>query len=227
MKGPQHHRRHADRTGGGNHRSVGIDRGQAHTLEAVTAALILLGSIVFALQSTAVTPLSASTSSQHIENQQAAMGEGVLAAAAADGSLEDTVLYYNDSNGCFHGSRACPSYAYTDGGPPTAFGQTLNETFRDRGIAFNLNVLYLDEATEGTGARDYEKRRIVHFGDPSDHAVTVRQTVTLYDDDRLRDADGQKRDTTLDEAEAFYAPNVEEETSVYTVVQVEVEIWRM
>ena len=205
----------------------GSDRGQAHTLEAVTAALILLGSIVFALQSTAVTPLSASTTSQHIENQNAAMGEGVLAAADESGALEDAVLYYDDEEGCFYGSQACPSYAYADGGPSITFGETLNDTFRDQGIAFNLNILYLGNESDVTGVRSLEKRQVVNFGDPSDHAVTVRHTVTLNDGDLLRDEDGEKTGTELQNAESFYAPNVNEDGSVYNVVQVELVIWRM
>lgn len=207
-------------------RTLRLERGQAHTLEAFTAALILLGSLVFALQATAVTPLSASTSSQHIENQQAAMGEGMLAAAAANDSLKESVLYFDDSSGCFHGSTACPSFAYTDGGPPTTFGETLNETFKDRGVATNVNVLYLDEADGEAGVGDLEKRRMVNFGDPSDHAVTVRHTITLHDDDVLRDEDGELTETTLADAD-FYAPNIDENGSVYNVVQVEVVIWRM
>ena len=205
----------------------GRDRGQAHTLEAVTAALILLGSIVFALQSTAVTPLSASTASQHIENQNAAMGEGMLAAADKNGTIEDALLYYDDERGCFHESQACPSYAYADGGPSTAFGESLNQTFRDQGIAFNLNIIYLGNESEITGVRNLEKRQVVNFGDPSDHAVMVRHTVTLYDDDLLRDEDAEKTGTELQNAESFYAPNINEDGSVYNVVQVELVIWRM
>ena len=222
-------RRKAQADSGSDRRQAGFwsDRGQAHTLEAFTAALILLGSMTFALQSTAVTPLSASTASQHIENQQAAMGEGVLASAAANDTLEDTVLYYDHEDGCFHESEVCPSFAYTDGGPPTEFGETLNETFKERGVAFNLNLVYLDDEDETTGVRSLDKQRMVNFGDPSDHAVTVRHTVTLYDDDVLRDEDGEKTETELQDAQNFYAPNVDEEGSVYNVVQVEVVIWRM
>lgn len=201
-------------------RTLRLDRGQAHTLEAVTAALILLGSIVFALQSTAVTPLSASTASQHIENQQAATGEGMLAAAAANDSLRGTLLY-TDDEGCFHGTERCGSYISE--GPPTTFGESLNETFVERGIAVNVNVLYLER-----NSTDIEKHQIVDFGDPSDHAVTVRQTVTLYDDDVIRDEDGEKTDVELQDLDDdWYAPNVDENSSVYNVVQVEVEIWRM
>ena len=79
-------------------------RGQAHTLEAVVAALIVLAGIGFALQLTAVTPLSASTSSQHLENQLKATGQGVLASTAASGDLGRAVRYWNGSTEQFHGA---------------------------------------------------------------------------------------------------------------------------
>ena len=107
------------------------DRGQAYALEAIVTSLILLSGLVFALQATAVTPLSASTSSQHIENQQAATAEGVLATAADDGSLRVAVLNWDDGDGEFHGSDADRSY-YTNTAPENGFGDLLS---RALGIA--------------------------------------------------------------------------------------------
>lgn len=198
-----------------------MNRGQAHTMEAVAASLILLGGLVFALQSTVVTPLTDSTASQHVENQLSAEAEGLLEAAAEDGSLKETTLYWNNSGECFHDAEVCGSYGYTDGGPPTSFGESLNETFRDRNVAFNVNVMYLSQG----GAISSEE--MVRSGHPSDHAVTVRQTVTLTDDDRLIDRDGEKKDLQLEDADGFYAPNRAVNDSVYNVVQVEVVLWRM
>lgn len=202
-----------------------MSRGQAHTLEAVAAAVIVLGSVVFALQSTAVTPLTASTASQHIENQQGEVGKGLLDAAAANGSLKNVLLYWNATSGCFHNSTACPSHAYTDGGPSIAFGKTLNETFRDRGIAFNLNVVYVDE--DQFGNRELARRQVVNFGRPSDHAVKVSRTVTLHDDDVLLDENGNPTNTTLAESDSYFAPNLNEKGGVYNVVHVELVLWRM
>jgi F0F1-type ATP synthase membrane subunit b/b' len=74
------------------------ERGQAFTLEAVVSAVLLLTAIAFALQVTIVTPLSASTSSQHIENQQAAVSDGLLAAEAENGTIKETLLYWNSGS---------------------------------------------------------------------------------------------------------------------------------
>lgn len=196
-------------------------RGQAHTLEAVTGSLLLLGAVLFALQTTAVTPLTASTSSQHIENQQAAVAEGVLVSAQEQGALKPTLLYWNET-GATHWNADYLG-AYTRSGPPTALGETLNETFLERGIAFNLNVHYVQNDQQ-------RSHRIVNFGEPSDNAVSATKTVTLYDDDVLLAADGTPTTTTLAETNQFYVDNdaaAAQTSGVYNVVVVEVVVWRM
>lgn len=54
---------------------------QLHVLEAIIASTLILGVIIFALQATAVTPLTVSTSDQHIETQQQKIADGVLTTA--------------------------------------------------------------------------------------------------------------------------------------------------
>lgn len=201
--------------------TVADERAQAHTLEGVAAAMVVLASVLFALQVTAVTPLTASTASQHIENQQAAQAAGVLAAAAADGSLSRTLRYWNATGGNFHDVDY--DGRYVGGGPPTPFGHDLNRTFRDRGIAFNVNVYYL------TGA-GRERRRLVYLGQPSDHAAVARRSVTLTDDQVLYDSALEPTSTTLADANAdsaFYAPDASPDSGLYNVVVVEVVAWRM
>ncbi|WP_101296509.1 DUF7288 family protein [Halegenticoccus soli] len=197
-----------------------MSRAQAHTLEAITAAALLLASVVFALQVTAVTPLTASTSSQHIENQHGALAEGVLLAAEENGTLKPTLLY-GSSAGTYHGTNY--RGAYTHGGPPTDFGRALNGTFGDAGVAFNVNVHYLEDAG-GT----VETRRMVYFGQPSDHAVSATRTVTLYDDDVRYDESERPTTTTLAAMDGFYAASDTAPNSpVFNVVAVEVVVWRM
>ena len=193
-------------------------RGQAHTLEAFAAGTILLASIVFALQVTAVTPLTASTSSQHIENQQEAVATGLLAAAAENGTLKPTLLYVNNSTGRFHGDTF--EGAYVSGGPPTTFGSRLNQTFRERGIAFNLYAHYQ------TSERAVRRQPLVQMGGPSDNAISARWTVTLYDDDVLYASDNTPTNNTLANASSFYAPD-QHPGQLYNVVEVEVVVWRM
>jgi len=195
-------------------------RGQAFTLEAFTASLLLIGAIIFALQVTAVTPLTASTSSQHIENQEHQVASGLLDSAIQNGSLRAAVLYWNDSAGTFYGVDHSEG-TYVEGGPPgLTFGAMVNRTFRDRGIAINVNVWYV--GADG----DLREEQMVHFGTPSDNAVSARRTLTLFDDDRLT-APGASFGEPLSEARTFYAPDRSPDSGVFNVVRVEVVAWRM
>jgi len=149
-------------------------RGQAHTVEAFAAAVLIIGGLIFATQATAVTPLSASTSNQHIENQQQATIEGLLAASAKDGSLEAAVLDWNATGGTFEGAPDSGVYASA---PDHEFGDTLSATLSSRQIAFNVLVRYPD----GDGGTDTEP--MVRMGEPSDNAVSATRSIGLYDDD--------------------------------------------
>ncbi|WP_089806085.1 DUF7288 family protein [Halogeometricum rufum] len=194
-------------------------RGQAHTLEAIAAGILLLSSVAFALQVTAVTPLTGSTSNQRIEDHQATVAEDVLATQAANGTLRAGLLYWNDSKRQWHGA---PWDGYHDGAPDdTALGRALNEALLDRGVAYNLNVYFWRNDQR-------IREQVVYLGEPSDHASTATWTVTLYDDDRLRDRDGNPTATTLaDAGDAYFAPDVEPDGPVRNVVVVEVVTWRM
>lgn len=196
--------------------------------------MLLLMSIVFALQATAVTPLSASTSNQHVENQHQALGEGLLVTTAESGSLHEAVRYWNISNEKFHcappdhesypGSADDAECALhltsTDHVPPNSFGESLEETF-GAGIAANVHVTYLNESFE------QERQDMVFQGDPSDNAIRTTTTLILFEDDQLLTSEGQNKGTLASNEGVFYAPNVYESDRVYNVVQVEVVVWRI
>jgi len=192
------------------------ERGQAHTLEAVAAGMLLLASVLFALQVTAVTPLTGSTSSQHIENQQAALAEGLLASEAENGTVVPTLLYWNESASGFHNTSAG---VYRSAGPPTTFGSVLNRTLGERNIAFDVSIYYVRQ----NGER--ERRALVNLGEPSDHASTARREFTLYDTDRVIAADGTELETL--ENTSYFAPDAAPNSRLYNVVEVEVVVWRM
>ena len=200
------------------------DRSQALTLESITAAILMLAAIGFALQMTAVTPLSASTSSQHLENQLQSTGDGVLASSAETGALEDAVLYWDIGESEFHGAGE-RSY-YRSGAPDTPFGNELTRTFGDRNIAYNVVVHY------HTADGEMSSQRMIEQGEPSDHAVSASRTVALTDDHELVDKDGKPTGQTLGEVEDFfYAPDAGIESGgnrpLYNLVRVEVIAWRI
>lgn len=195
------------------------ERGQAITLEAVIAGMVLLSSLVFALQMTAVTPLSASTSSQHIENQLEASAEGVLAASVEDDSLKRAILYFNESAASFNNANFQGYYA---GQPPDIeFGRTLEWAFDRRGIAYNIYLTY------DVGGTDRE-RTMFYRGEPSDNAVSASTIVVLTDDDPLYEGTptAEPRSVTVTDPN-FYADDQSTGNRLFNVVKVEVVVWRI
>lgn len=192
-------------------------RGQAHTLEAFTAALLMTGAIIFTLQATAVTPLSASTSNQHLQNQQEHIANDLLRVAAENGSLEEAVLYWNTTSEGFEGTGELGYY--TDGGPPNEFGALLNGTFRDDRIAVNVDVHYWSD--------DRIRRvRMVNMGTPSENAVVASRSLTVYNQTVLTGPDP----VTVEEAYVeggFYAPDHAPGTQLFNVLEVRITVWRM
>jgi hypothetical protein len=213
--------------------TASVDRGQAHTLEAVAAAVILLSAILFALQVTAVTPLSGSTSNQHIENQQRNVAEGLLEAEAENGSLEDMLLYYNASSDAdrFHGANG--DDGEYDGRLPTntTFGTALQETFLERGIAVNVDLHYIRSGGER------RSQPLINLGTPSDHSSTATWQITLRESDELLDSNGDPTGETIADAvddggRTYFTTNdVDDGTGVdsdvFNVIEVEVVVWRM
>lgn len=196
-------------------------RAQAHTLEGIVAAMLILTSIVIALQVTAVTPLTASTASQHIETQERASASGVLSSARSSDAIRPMLLYWNRTGARFHGSGENGYYATTDDIPvKMAFPELLNRSFGQNGYAFNVVARYV------TPDSNIRERRIIYMGRPSDSAAASSVTVTLYDRDRVLDAGRHTTDANLSSS-PFFADDIAPGSHVYTVVDVEVVVWRM
>jgi hypothetical protein len=187
-------------------------RGQAYTLEAFVAGLLVLGGVVFALQATAVTPLSASTSNQHVGNQERAVAYGLMGAAKANGTLEEAVVDWNKSGRRFVGSRPTTG-EFSNAGPPNDFGRALNETFGDERTAFNVVLRFRDNGTLAS-------QPMVDMGTPSDDATVATRSVVLYDDTPLTTGGNVSNDT-------FYAPDAEPYGPLFNVVEVRITVWRI
>lgn len=206
-----------------------MDRAQIHSLEAFIAALLIVGALLFASQATAVTPLSASTSNQHIENQQQQMAEDMLSIAANNGSLQEALTYWNESDG----EDAPAHFAHSEPNRSTyssvvgedfdhPLAPHLGEAFGDGVYAYNIDLRYLDE--DG----DFEEVRMIDMGTPSDNAVTATRTVTLFENDTIANDDVENGPELAELGhQEFWAPNVDSDGSVYNVVEVRVTIWRM
>jgi len=190
-------------------------RAQAHTLEGVAAAIVVVAAVAFTLQGTAVTPLTASTASQHIETQHERAAASVLETARSDGTLSETLRHWNASGGEF--ANASEEGYYVGGPPSTTFGDALRETFGDRAVAYNVNVYYVTDDGE------HRQRRVVYTGEPSADAVAATRTVTVYDDQQVVDAHGDPVGQRLENA-AYLGPDAP--GTVYGVYTVEVVAWR-
>lgn len=146
----------------------------------------------------------------------------MLDVAVQNGSLKRTLLYWSTTQEAFHGAEA--GY-YVSRRPPTEFGNSMVPMFDDRQVRYNVDLYY--RSVNNTR----ERQRLVESGTPGDTAVRVVETVTLYDDDRPIDADGNYRNVTLKDVYErdtgeFYAPDAGEDSHVYNVVRVEVILWQ-
>lgn len=190
------------------------DRGQSITLEAVTGAVLLLTAVLFTLQATALTPLTASTANQQIEEQNRALADDLLDTEAENGTLTDTVLYYNTTSEKYGPGDL---NGFPDE-PPGAFGDTVSRTFGSQNVAYNIYVEYQDK----NGVLQREK--LVFQGAPSDNAVAASKTVVLYDDMEITEPGNNM---TLSEDPNFFAPDLEPNNPVYAVVEVKIVVWKM
>jgi hypothetical protein len=197
-----------------------MDRGQAYTLEAFLAATILLASLAVALQVSAVDPLTRNTATQQLSSQEGGLAGSALAAAEENGSIEQTLRYWNNTSESFHDAGDDGIYGSA---PPTPFGRTLEETLGDRGYAYNVNLYHVN--TSGA----YERTRLVFQGTPSDRSIRATRLVALVDDDELLEATFARSGKTLSAVESGYFANDTASNprgGLYNVVEVEVVAWR-
>lgn len=196
-------------------------RGQVTTLESLTAAVILLSMIAFALQATVITPLTASTANQQIEEQNRALSNDLLETGTESGELTELLRHYNTTRNRYVNTTDGTPF-YTSGHPPTEYGNALSAVLTEDNIAFNVYAQYRTE--NGT-----EQRIVVYQGEPSDNAATATKTVFLYD--HMNVTDPNNDDVTLGEVdddpdENFYMPDVDD-GPLYNVVRIEITSWKM
>ncbi|ELZ14540.1 hypothetical protein C477_20414 [Haloterrigena salina JCM 13891] len=206
------------------------DRGQAYTLEGFVSAMIVLMAVLFALQSVVITPttggLADRTSKAQLE--QEAQDALVIAAngTAANESmtLSEMVRYWNEGgDGEFHnadpeaGEGAYNTSNDSEFYQQTVLGQILRERFTERGLSYNVELIYQNESNE------HESRYFVDQGKSA--AVTASYTVPLYDSDNLT-APGY-RDRELSESTNYPIPEAgsADGSELYNVVEVRVSVW--
>lgn len=200
-------------------------KGQAYTLEAIAAAVIILSSIVFAQQVTAITPLTASTASQHVENQQGELAKGFLITTNENGELKRTLLYWDETNHRFYDSSGATNY-YDTKTPNNKFGSYIDSYFLDQGMGVQIEITYY--VRESDGSLTSNTQPYIKLGTPSNNAYITTTTVPFYDSDKLRDSTDSKTSKTIkSEENNMYMPDIGGSNELYNIVEVKITIWRL
>jgi hypothetical protein len=195
-------------------------RGQAFTLEGVIGALIVLASVVLALQAVDIAALSTDAEDSRTEQIETQVGD-VLAAASDRGALRTAVT-------CVSSTGEPDPAVVNPNDPRTELGVLLNQTLTQTGGEFVVFVEYRD----GDGL---ERNQLYPSGNISapPGAVSVSRQVTLYDSDPVYrgETDGCVRDpdgTTVAEDNLFYIdrhPDADGVSNVYNTVRMKVIAW--
>lgn len=189
------------------------DRAQLHTLEGVTASIVIVLAIVYVFNAFAVVPNASSTTSQAAENQMQGLADDVLTQAASNGNLKEAML--NWSNRRFNETES--SYYYTGRNPPGRFGNTLENVLWDEGYNYNIELVFSrPDGGEGT-------LTLVRNGEPNNNAVSASRQIVLNDDDRLH-GDGP----TLEDSNSYPIQDIADDPTIrlYNVVRVRMTVWR-
>ena len=191
-------------------------RGQAFTLEGVIGAVVVLASVVLALQAVNVAPV-ATEGDDARDDRLETQAEDVLAIASDRDALRTTVSCVS--------SGGEPDLGLANPNDPlTPFGRLLNQTFAQNSDEFIVAVEYRN----GDGL---ERERLYPGPDISapTGAVSASRQVALYDSDPVYNRDGgecvrNSDGTTTADSDQFY---IEDEggSNVYNTARVRVIAW--
>ncbi len=206
------------------------DDGQLQTIEAITAAIILISVLVLVVQATSVTPLTASFTNQHIKLELQNMGTDILTtldetpsanngdpgtASMLKKSVKDWINIYH-CDWFAWGDDASKYTSLRDPADPkleTPLGDYLSYLLKYYGIAYNVEVRY---SYIEAGKVNVKNAKMIWNGDPSDNSVTVSRFVVLHDQ---RDAP--------DIVDTSVIPDISPTTTLYNVVEVKLTLWVM
>lgn len=190
---------------------------QMHTLEAVMAALIMVGVIVFAVEATSLTPLTSSTANAHIEAQLQTIGQDMLNAlsytpSGHNSDLKNDVMSWDGTEYVWNGT----AYRSRDSSNTTLLNSSLGDMFLfiaiPRGIAHNVHFTWINE-NGITMSSPY-----IYNGDPSDNAVIVSKKVAL--------SDYQVGNTSVFMTNTGI-PDADTSSDFYNIVNIKMTLWRM
>lgn len=201
----------------------GSDRGQAYTLEALIAALLLVTAVLFALQSVVITPTSAGTLDRDVQSQLQHEASDVLVTAANEGELSRMARYWDCSDGGFATQRNAGAWVEDDGYatdrvPVEDLASVLAQSF-DPTTRYNVLLIYDNDRSDDV----QNVSRLVYQGAPSEESVSASYMVTLTDDQRVTDP--EHRHQTLADCNSPPIKDAHTGSTVYNVVEVRVVLW--
>ncbi len=187
------------------------EKAQLHTLEGVAASVILLLVIIYAIDATSMTPLTASTSSTHVEYELQTLGEDILntldySEPGYSSKLKNDIARWDGKEHIWTGSD------YKEKGGTVLLNNNLTEilkkTLVKRGIAYNVELTFLDNST-----LILDTLNMIYNGDPSNNAVIVSRKIVLQDTDMV----------------SPYNPigDIDLPTNLHSIVDVKLVMWRM
>lgn len=186
------------------------DKGQLHTIEAFTALFLMVLVVMYSLNAVTVTPTSASTSSQSIEGNNEKLAQSFLEASIDKGTLKEAILRWNSTSRKWNGTMTDRRY-YTGNLYPVEgeFGNQTEWIFTENGIVHNI---YL--------SCDGNTYTYLDNGNPSDHSSTASVHLVLKDYDTVYTGE-QLEDIN------FVCPNEYPSSSIHSIVEVRIVLWRM
>lgn len=204
-------------------------RGQAYTLEGVIGALVILSAVLFAMQSVVLTPGSGGSVDVADRENVRQQAQDVLTISSQNDTFDLSAMarYWSESEQTFYGgfnSRV----GYGSRTPPGTLGSMLNETFGTRAHQYNVELRYRPEEPDG----ETQSVPVVFRGSPDRNAVTVSQTIVLYDNQTLTSPEGGTIELwqygtspTGDEDDGYYPVPDAIDGPIYNVVEVRLTVW--
>ena len=193
------------------------DKAQLFTLESVAAASIMLIVIIYAIDATSMTPLTASTSSVHVEAELRAMGQDIFnildyAEPGYRSRLKMDIAAWDGKEYIWSGSNYTIKGTTNVTGNLTNITELLNTTLIKQGTAHNLDVVFLSRRPDNT---TYPvKIKIIFNGDPSNNAVIVSRKIVLQNSD-------------INTNNTRTIEDIDLSSNFYNIVDIKLTLWRM
>ena len=192
------------------------EKAQLHTLEGIAASVILLLVIIYAIDATSMTPLTASTSSVHVESELQTLGQDIFntldyAEPGYNSKLKNDIINWNGTEYLWNGSRYMENAKNAQNNLTNNLTELLNSTLINRGIAHKVEVIYLISSNNVIFTSSPDP--IIYAGAPSDNAVMVSRKIVLQNTDNVSSFN------PIDE--------IDPSTNLYNIVEVRLVMWRM